>query len=211
MNDRKLRAFAGLSLVVGFILMVLSTLFYFLNLPLQVTLLILGAITVLQFRNAPKLYNLIYASPVIDLPGGLRKKNPPLGYAELKKDQGEGFEVILLRPPSQVLSAPDCGEAMGLGYLAGELRKKGIKTLVIDARLMGLDVMQTVELLQMYSAPMLGINLNFQYLAESTTQLIQALRLAQVFQPHHLRWVVHLCCLRRIVDQSTGYRYHCAF
>lgn len=177
MNDRKLRAFAGLSLVVGFILMVLSTLFYFLNLPLQVTLLILGAITVLQFRNAPKLYNLIYASPVIDLPVGLRKKNPPLGYAELKKDQGEGFEVILLRPPSQVLSAPDCGEAMGLGYLAGELRKKGIKTLVIDARLMGLDVMQTVELLQMYSAPMLGINLNFQYLAESTTQLIQALRL----------------------------------
>ena len=34
---------------------------------------------------------------------------------------------------------------MGLGYLAAELRKKGVKTLMIDARLMGLDVMQTVE------------------------------------------------------------------
>ncbi len=70
-----------------------------------------------------------------------------------------------------MLSAPDCGEAMGLGYLAAELRKKGLKTLVIDARLMGIDVMQTVELLQMYQTPMLGINMNFQYLAPSATHL----------------------------------------
>lgn len=177
MSDRKLRAFAGLSFVIGVILMVLSTILYFFTLPVQLTLLILGVITVVQFRNAPRLYNWIYASPLIDLPAAFREKYPPLGYEVLKKDQGENFEVILLRPPSQVLSAPDCGEAMGLGYLAAELRKKGVRTLMIDARLMGLDVMQTVELLQMYSAPMLGVNLNFQYLAESTIQLIHALRL----------------------------------
>ncbi len=48
--------------------------------------------------------------------------------------------------------------------------------MVIDARLMGLDVMQTVELLQMYTSPVLGVNMNFQYLAPTTTQLIGALR-----------------------------------
>ena len=71
--------------------MVLSTVLYFFNLPVQLTLLILGVITVVQFRNAPKLFNWIYESPWIDLPVVLRKKYPPLGYEVLIKDQRRRF------------------------------------------------------------------------------------------------------------------------
>ena len=101
----------------------------------------------------------------------------------LGADKQERFDVILLRTPSEVMSGPDCGEALGLGYLASVLRDRGYQVLFIDARLMGLNVMQIVELLQMYQAPMLGINLNFQFLAASTQQLIEALR-ARNFAGH---------------------------
>jgi radical SAM superfamily enzyme YgiQ (UPF0313 family) len=132
--------------------------------------------SIIQVSLAPVLYKNLYESKLLDLPKWLRKRFPPLGYQFLGGDQQDRYEVILLRTPSQVMSGPDCGEALGLGYLASVLRDRSYKVLFIDARLMGLDVMQTIELLQMYQAPMLGINLNFQFLAPSTQQLVEALR-----------------------------------
>ncbi len=83
--------------------------------------------TIIQISLAPLLYRKIYESRWIDLPRSLRKRYPPLGFQPISDNPQLKFDVVLLRPPSQVLSAPDCGEAMGLGYLAGELRPGGVK------------------------------------------------------------------------------------
>ncbi|HSQ25880.1 MAG TPA: hypothetical protein VLM80_02030, partial [Anaerolineales bacterium] len=171
MTDRKIRAIIAVAFAAGLFIAAVSFLMYFRKWPAWILVTIFVIYSIIQISMAPIVFRKIYESRLVDLPKKLRKRYPPLGY-QLLDDNPEGkFDVILLRPPSQVLSAPDCGEAMGLGYLAGELRRKGYKTLVLDARLMGLDVMQTVELLEMYQTPMLGVNLNFQYLAPSTTQL----------------------------------------
>lgn len=183
MTDRRIRAIIAVAFAAGLFIAAVSFAMYFRKWPTWILVTIFVIYSIIQVSMAPVVFRKFYESRMVDLPEKLRRRYPPLGYQALA-DNPEGiFDVILLRPPSQVLSAPDCGEAMGLGYLAGELRRKGYKTLVIDARLMGLDVMQTVELLQMYQTPMLGVNLNFQYLAPSTTQLIHALR-ARNFSSH---------------------------
>ncbi len=176
MNERRIRAIIAVAFAAGLFIAAVSFLMYFRKWPTWVLVGIFVVYTMLQVSLAPLMYRKIYESRWIDLPKALRKRYPPLGFQPIPDNPELKFDVVLLRPPSQVLSAPDCGEAMGLGYLAGELRRAGKKVMVIDARLMGLDVMQTVELLQMYTTPMLGVNMNFQYLAPSTTQLIEALR-----------------------------------
>lgn len=175
-TDRRIRAIIAVAFAAGLFIAAVSFLMYFRKWPTWIMVTIFVVYSIIQVSMAPVIFRKIYQSRLVDLPIRLRKKYSPLGYQPLTDNPEGVFDVILLRPPSQVLSAPDCGEAMGLGYLAAELRKKGLKTLVLDSRLMGLDVMQTIELLQMYQTPMLGINLNFQYLAASTSQLIKGLR-----------------------------------
>jgi len=176
MRDRKLRAVIGFAAIAGTII-TLVTLWMYLNssLPAWSLVLIMVVYSIIQIKTAKFLYKKVYESKYLDIPAKLKNQFPPIGYEYLSAQGGDTYDVILLRPPSAILSGPDCGEALGLGYLASELRSNGYKVLFVDARLMGLDTMQTVELLTMYTAPMLGINLNFQYLAESTIQLIEAL------------------------------------
>jgi radical SAM superfamily enzyme YgiQ (UPF0313 family) len=175
MADRKLRAglalagFAGLSITI--ILIVLELI----KLPAMVLLVVFIVLSMLQVSLVPKTYKAIYESRLMDLPLWLRNRYLPIGFNR-KEANNPNYDVLLLRPPSAVLSGPDCGEAMGLGYLANIIRRRGLRVLVMDSRLMGLDTMQTVELLMMYQTPMLGINLNFQYLAPSTEKLIASLR-----------------------------------
>jgi anaerobic magnesium-protoporphyrin IX monomethyl ester cyclase len=171
-NDRKLRAIAALSLTSGFALVFLSLFFYWLNLPAQVTLSILIIYTVIQLRIATNLFERIYQSRRIDLPAWLSERFHPQGY----NPQFVGCDVLLVRTPSAVLSAPDCGESLGLGYLASTLRDKGYKVQILDARLENWDVMQTTELILAYRPRALGINLNFQYLADSAGLLLRKVR-----------------------------------
>ena len=175
MTDRKLRTVMIFGLLTSTVVTGISLFIYLVKWPGWAMATVFVIYSVIQVSLAPALYKGIYESKLLDLPKWLRIRYPPLGYRYIGEQQDDRYDVILLRSPSQVQSGPDCGEALGLGYLASVLRKRGSKVLVIDARLMGLDVMQTVELLQMYKAPMLGINLNFQYLASSTQQLIGAL------------------------------------
>jgi anaerobic magnesium-protoporphyrin IX monomethyl ester cyclase len=171
-RDRKIRAIGILSLISGTVLVFISLALYWLNLPPKYSLPILVLYTAIQFRLAAPLFDRIYRSRLIDLPQWLLAKYPPMGY----EAQHLPCEVLLLRTPSAVMSAPDCGEALGLGYLASVLRKRGTRVTIIDSRLMGLDAMQTVELIQAYTPRALGINLNFQYLGPSTAEIVQALR-----------------------------------
>lgn len=172
MKDRKIRAIGALSFISGTVLVFISLALFWLNLPTKYSLPILILYTVVQFRLAALLFDRIYRSRFIDLPRWLRMKYPPTGF----ESQQSPVDVVLLRTPSTVLSAPDSGEALGLGYLASVLRERSIKVVVVDARLMGLDVMQTVELVMAYRPRALGINLNFQYLAPSTAEITHALR-----------------------------------
>jgi anaerobic magnesium-protoporphyrin IX monomethyl ester cyclase len=172
MNDRKLRTIGLLSLITGTLIVLVIMLLYQLEVPEAMMIPILMAYGVLQFRFASILFNWIYKSKLIDLPKGLREKFPPPSIQLLDSP----CDVILLRPPSAVLSGPDCGEALGLGYLASVLRKEGYQTVIIDERLEKLDVMQAVELIIAYNPKALGINLNFQYLAPVTQELIETLR-----------------------------------
>ena len=176
MTDRRIRTIIVFAFVAGLFIASVSFGMYIRKWPTWTLVTIFVVYSIAQVSFAPLVYRRIYESRLVDLPAFLRKRYPPLGYQNFSENPDDSYDVILLRTPSQVLSAPDCGEAMGLGYLAGELRKRNVNVLVLDARLMGLDVMQTVELLMMYKTPMLGINLNFQYLAPTTFQLVRALR-----------------------------------
>ena len=122
------------------LLVVISLTLYWLNVPTNITLPILIVYTVIQFRFSPLLFNRIYESRVVDLRGNLSKRFPPQGY----DPDYEGCDVLLLRTPSAVLSGPDCGESLGLGYLASKLREDGLIVKILDSRLEGLDGMQTV-------------------------------------------------------------------
>jgi radical SAM superfamily enzyme YgiQ (UPF0313 family) len=177
MRDRKIRTVIVFAAIAGTFITSVTVGLYVSKLQPAVLVGIYLLYTVIQIRTAPWIYKTIYESKFVDIPKPLRKLFPPLGYGYLcGADLKNKFDVILVRPPSAVLSGPDCGEALGIGYLANMLRDEGYSVLVIDARLLGLDTMQTVELLMMYETPMLGINLNFQYLATSTEQMINALR-----------------------------------
>ncbi|MCK5268582.1 MAG: cobalamin-dependent protein [Spirochaetes bacterium] len=172
MRDRKLRTIGVLSFFTGSVFVVISLVFFYLNLSSKVTIPILILFAVIQFRLAPRIYNKIYNSKIVDFPGWLQNRFPP-------KEYDPGFassDIILLRTPSMVLSGPDCGESLGLGYLASVLRAEGYRVNILDSRLERLDVMQTVELLLAYNPKALGVNLNFQYLAASTAELLSALR-----------------------------------
>jgi anaerobic magnesium-protoporphyrin IX monomethyl ester cyclase len=171
-KDRKLRAIAALSLISGTALVFVSTAVYLLRLPSNITLPVLIVFSVLQYRLAAHLFDKIYKSRLIDIPRSLGSRFLPLGYEE----QHAHPDVLLMRPPSEVLSGPDCGESLGLGYLASTLRMAEFKVSMLDARLQSLDVMQSVELVLAYDPPALGINLNFQYLAPVTADLLKALR-----------------------------------
>ena len=175
MGDRRLRTVLSFALFAGISITIVLMLMYLIKLPPWALLVVFILLSMTQVSLAPALYKYFYESKYLDLPAWLRKRYPPLGY-EPDEDGDTRFDVILVRPPSAVLSGPDCGEAVGLGYLASVLREEGLRVLVIDSRLMGLDAMQTVELLQAYQTPMLGVNLNFQYLGPSTESLIAALR-----------------------------------
>lgn len=172
MNDRKLRAIAALSLTSGFVLVFLSLIFYWLKLPPQVSLPVLIIYTVIQLRIATHLFERIYQSRKIDLPTFLSRRFPPQGF----EPKFVKCDVLLIRTPSMVLSAPDCGESLGLGYLASTLRAKGYNVQILDARLENWDVMQTTELILAYKPRALGVNLNFQYLADSTGLLLRKIR-----------------------------------
>ena len=172
MGDRKLRAIGALSFISGTILVLISLGFFWLNVPAQISLPILIGYTAVQFRLAAPLFDRIYRSKWIDLPIWLRQRFPPLGY----NPEYSKCDVLLLRTPSAVLSAPDSGDSLGLGYLASVLRQKGYKVCIVDARLQGLDMMQAVELIVAYQPAALGVNLNFQYLEPSTAALIHAAR-----------------------------------
>ena len=147
MRDRKLRAIAGLSFLTGCVFVVISVAFFYLEIPARISIFILIGFAVVQFRLAPRIYQKIYSSRWIDIPAWFRNRYHPQGF----KSEFESSEVILLRTPSQVLSGPDCGESLGLGYLASVLREDGYKVSIIDSRLERLDVMQTVELLMAIS------------------------------------------------------------
>jgi anaerobic magnesium-protoporphyrin IX monomethyl ester cyclase len=178
-SDRKLRTIMVFAFIAGTFITLFTLGLYLFKLPPWALISVFLVYTIIQISLAPILYKQIYEGKLVDLPKGIRKHFPPLGY-HLQEEEGDDiddiYDVILLRTPSSVLSAPDCGEAVGIGYLAKVLRSSGLRVLIIDSRLLGLDTMQTIELLLMYETPMLGINLNFQYLADSTAQLIQALR-----------------------------------
>lgn len=179
MSDRKLRTIALLSLATGVTVLVILTILYGLNLPGTVSVPIMMIYLVVQIRFSAPLFQLIYRSKLADLPSPLRGKFPPPDFVPQEKK----CDVLLLRPPSAVLSAPDCGEALGLGYLASTLRSNGFQVVVIDPRLQDFDVMQTVELILAYEPPAIGINLNFQYLAPVTGELLRALR-SRKYQGH---------------------------
>ena len=172
MNDRKLRAIAALSLTSGFVLVILSLMFFWLKLPPQVSLPVLIIYTVIQLRIATHLFERIYQSRKIDLPAFLSRKFPPQGF----NPQFLKCDVLLVRTPSAVLSAPDCGESLGLGYLASTLRAKGYNVQILEARLENWEVMQTTELIIAYQPRALGVNLNFQYLADSAGLLLRKIR-----------------------------------
>ncbi len=172
MRDRKLRAIGALSFISGLGLVIVSVILFWLKLSSQIALSIMIVYTIIQFRLASIVFNGIYKSRFLDFPSWLQKKYPPPGF----DSRSFPCDVLLLRTPSAVLSAPDCGESLGLGYLASILRREGYKVCIIDARLQVLDSMQVVELVLAYNPPALGINLNFQYLAPSTNELIRALR-----------------------------------
>lgn len=172
MSDRKLRTIAVLSLLTGITVLLLLIVLYRINLPGTISVPIMMVYLILQFRLSGYFFQVIYRSRLVDLPSFLKAKFPPPGFNPEEKP----CDVLLLRPPSAVLSAPDCGEALGLGYLASTLRSNAFHVAVIDPRLQGLDVMQTVELILAYEPPAIGINLNFQYLAPVTGELLRALR-----------------------------------
>lgn len=172
MRDRKLRTIGALSFFTGSGFVLISLVFYYLNLSSKISIPLLILFAVVQFRLAPKIYNKIYHSKIVDFPRWLRKRFPPQNF----DPDFVASDIILLRTPSLVLSGPDCGESLGLGYLASVLRAEGHKVKILDSRLERLDVMQTVELLLAYNPRALGVNLNFQYLAQSTAELLHALR-----------------------------------
>jgi radical SAM superfamily enzyme YgiQ (UPF0313 family) len=161
-----------LSFISGSILVLLSLGFYWFHVPAQISLPALIGYTAIQFRLAAPLFDLIYRSRWIDLPGWLHERFPPSGF----QPECVNCDVLLLRTPSLVLSAPDSGDSLGLGYLASVLRDQEYNVGFIDARLQGLDNMQVVELILAYHPTALGVNLNFQYLEQSTASLIQAVR-----------------------------------
>lgn len=172
MNDRKLRTIGWLSFLCGTALVCISTALYEFHLPSTITVPVLIVYSVVQYRLATVLYRRLYQSRLADLPVRLRKKYPPSGYEQPARP----LDVLLVRPPSAVLSGPDCGESLGLGYLASELKNQGWEARIVDARLQALDAMQTAELILAYNPAALGINLNFQYLAPVTAELLQAVR-----------------------------------
>ena len=172
MNDRKLRTIGLLSLFTGTAIVLVIMLMYALETPGAIMIPVLMIYTFLQFRIAPSLYNAFYRSKLADLPQGLQKRFPPPQF----QDQNAPCDILLIRPPSAVLSGPDCGEALGLGYLASMLREVGYQVTILDARLQKLDVMQTAELAIAYHPKAIGVNLNFQYLAPVTLEMLQALR-----------------------------------
>ncbi|HUI87193.1 MAG TPA: radical SAM protein [Anaerolineales bacterium] len=175
-ENRGFRTIVIFGLLVSTIITAISLGLYLAKWPTWAMVVVFLVYSIIQVSLATVFYKSLYESTWLDLPKVLRKRFPPLGFGYLGKKEQEHFDVVLLRTPSEVMSGPDCGEALGLGYLVSVLRDRGLKVLFIDTRLMGLNVMQTVELLMMYQTPMLGINLNFQFLASSTQQLIEALR-----------------------------------
>jgi anaerobic magnesium-protoporphyrin IX monomethyl ester cyclase len=176
MGDRRLRTVLGFALLAGVSISVILFLLYLTKLPSWAIMVVFVLLSTVEVSLAPVIYKNIYESRWIDLPPFLRRRYLPLGFDAQGNGENPNYDVILLRPSSAVLSAPDSGEALGLGYLASVLRREGLRVLVIDARLMGLDPMQVVELLLMYKTPMLGVNLNFQYIAPSLESLIASLR-----------------------------------
>jgi anaerobic magnesium-protoporphyrin IX monomethyl ester cyclase len=170
-NDRKLRTIGLLSLVTGTTIVLVILALYAFEVPGAIMIPILMVYTMLQFRFSSVLFNTINKSKLADLPVFLQKKYPPPHFQSLDRP----CDIVLLRPPSAVLSGPDCGEALGLGYLASVLRKNGYEVVCIDQRLEKLEVMQAVELIVAYNPKALGVNLNFQYLSPVTKEILQAL------------------------------------
>lgn len=175
MGDRKLRAVLLFAFFTGLLLTALLFLLYALRLPPNLLLGVFIVVSVIEVSFAAIIFRFIYESRLSDLPKGLIRRAPLPSLPGLDLNDPR-YDVILLRPPSAVLSGPDCGEALGIGYLASVLRAAGKKVFILDARLLYFDMMQTVELLQRLDAPILGINLNFQYLAPIVEKIIKALR-----------------------------------
>jgi hypothetical protein len=85
-------------------------------------------------------------------------------------------EVLLIRPPSVIQSAPDCGEALGLGYLAASLRQHGHAVEIIDARLQKLDATALVEAALGYHCRVIGVTVPFQTLMPAVADIVRDLR-----------------------------------
>jgi radical SAM superfamily enzyme YgiQ (UPF0313 family) len=172
-GNRRIRTIGILAFLAGLVLVGLTLLLEQTGWSSLVTFSLLVLATLIVLRFSPFLYRAFYSSQLVDLPSFLAKRYLPKEY---KIDPGSSPHILLLRPPSMIGSAPDCGEALGLGYLASVLRKQDYDVLILDARLMALDGMQTVEALMMYQPPMLGINLNFETLMPVTQEIVTGLR-----------------------------------
>ena len=173
MGDRKVRVLVVLIVVMALILFGATSYLASTGWPPFVMVILLVLLILLFLLSASNLYRRLYLSRLLDLPAFLRKPFPPPGF-EAGSDPPP--EIVLLRSPSAIGSGPDCGEMMGLGYLASVLRREGYRVKIVDGRLLALDEMQVVDLVLAYDAPILGINLNFEFLAESLSLILKALR-----------------------------------
>ena len=182
MGDRKLRAVLLFAFFTGLLLTALLFLLYALRLPPKLLLGVFVVVSIVEVSFAAIIFRFIYESRLSDLPKAFTSRAPLPALPGLDPNDPH-YDVILLRPPSAVLSGPDCGEALGIGYLASVLRAAGKKVFILDSRLLYFDAMQTVELLMRLDAPIVGINLNFQYLAPVVEKIVKLLR-ARDYQAH---------------------------